>query len=1343
MKKDYNIGLDIGTSSVGWAVVEPDTQKIIRKGNKRLWGVRLFESAMTAEVRRNFRSTRRRYDRRRERIRLLQEEFKNEINQCDRTFYQKLEESFYNELDVIHKKNPLTKEERISIKKYNELYPTIYHLRKKLIESKEKEDIRLVYLAIHHIIKYRGNFLYNGDKFNVNNLDIPQKLESILNMCTEVIPEVEQDIYAYDLKKISSILLETSKNDRKVYLKEELSINFPKYFIDEFTKMINGNIFNFTKMLSLEAEEVKLSFNNTDYDDKFSEYESKLGKHMELLGECKELYDMLFLKRLFKNSQSISLSSLMVEKYLTHRSDLRFLKSLLYYDKKIYRLVFRNDKNGNDKCLYEKYIHNKISNTEFCKEIQKHISKIFDNEVSTHLREQYVSCIQNRLENGEFLPRITDTENGKYPYQLNKEELIKIIENQGEYYPFLLNKTNDDKYKLVKLLEFKIPYYVGPLVSDKSSPFAWMERKKDNVRITPYNFDEIVDKELTAEKFIKRMISHCTYLLDEEAMPTNSILYSKFKVLNELKQIKINGEKIAREIQQKIYNELFLTKPGTITEKVFKEYIHSSKDFEMYGDITIQGYSADKRFANTMQSYIDFFGENGIFDNTNYSIDDAERIIEWITIFEDKDILKNKVLNVYKQLSDSQVKMILEKKYKGWSGLSKKLLTQKYYSKNDFEDKKSILDLMAETDKNFIQILNDNEYKFQDMIAELNCVDNISKVNYEVVEKLATSPATKRGIYQALKIVEEIVKYMGYEPKNIVIEMARGDAKKERKDDKKQYLTKLYENAKKDISNYNYLKKQLNEQERIDTEKLFLYFIQEGKSLYSGKPLDINSLKEYEVDHVIPRTLIKDNSIDNKALVLREENQIKAANFVLPKEYRNDYQIIWWSHLKKVGLMSNKKFNSLIRKTYSDEDIEIFINRQLVETRQITKHVANILGNYYKKSTVIYLHANLLHNYRERYELYKFRDINDYHHAHDAYLAAVLGEYKEKLMKRKIDFEIIKDLNSYIYKSGNHKRFYYGYVINSLDTELTKELDRIGNIYDDITGEILFDADSFNERVANNLLCNDILISRKTEVRTGEFYNQTIYPANRGQIELKKGLNSALYGGYSSVNCSYLALIQYKNKKKLIGIPIQVALKNKTVFDSKDLYIREQLKIKDDETYEILRDFIPFDTLINYKNQLVYIKGYSTKKRNFEVCNAKQLKIPKNKMMKWKYVLNEILNNYKKYEKDYEEVPFAYIDQAKEILMYLFQIKNEYPLFTNELSKTEELLEIDTLQFKDIAYIIREIFKIYHCNSVNGNLKQYGLGDRIGRLSGKTIDSGTIFCKSTTGIKETNYLIGE
>ena len=249
------------------------------------------------------------------------------------------------------------------------------------------------------------------------------------------------------------------------------------------------------------------------------------------------------------------------------------------------------------------------------------------------------------------------------------------------------------------------------------------------------------------------------------------------------------------------------------------------------GDLTVTGYSADGKFANTMSSYIDFYGDEGFFKGTNLKIEDAENIIKWITIFEDKDILATKIEKEYPILKSIMPK-IIKKKYTGWSSLSQKLLTTPYYYDEETSTKKSIMDLMWETDKNFMQIITDEKYKFQDMIAEENTEKVSSKLNYSLVDNLSTSPATKRGIWQALKVVEEIVDYMGYEPNAISIEMARGDEKKVRKDDKKKYLSNLYEKAKETTDDYNRLKKELNSQEKIDSEKLFLYFIQEGKSLY-------------------------------------------------------------------------------------------------------------------------------------------------------------------------------------------------------------------------------------------------------------------------------------------------------------------------------------------------------------------------------------------------------------------------------------------------------------------------------------------------------------------------------
>ena len=577
---------------------------------------------------------------------------------------------------------------------------------------------------------------------------------------------------------------------------------------------------------------------------------------------------------------------------------------------------------------------------------------------------------------------------------------------------------------------------------------------------------------------------------------------------------------------------------------------------------------------------------------------------------------------------------------------------------------------MYETDKNFMQIINDDKYNFQEMIQEFNNKEDSKKLNYSIVEELATSPATKRGIYQALKVVEELVDYIGYEPKNISIEMARGEEEKVRKDSRKEYIKKLYEGCKNSIENYKKLKHELDSHE-ITSQRLFLYFIQEGKCLYSGTPLNIEDIENqslYEIDHIIPRSLIKDDSIDNKALVLKKCNQDKKASYVLPSEFRTSYQKTWWKHLKDNNLMTAKKFHNLIREKYDEEDINGFINRQLVETRQITKHVANILKNLHKNSNIIYLKADLSHNYREKYDLFKFRDINDYHHAHDAYLAAVLGEYKEKFMKRKINFDMVKELNSKIVEmdEGKRKNLRFGYVINSLDENLNDIVLKMSeNLVDKETGEILFDAHEFNKRVENTLYRNDILVSRKTEIRTGQFYKETLYKKGKGTISIKFDMPVNLYGGYSNTNTKKLMLIEYNNnQKKVIGLPMVLAARNNK--KEIDEYIKTQVNLKKNAIFKIIKDTIPFEIEIIYNNQKVFVKGYSIGHKNCEVSNATQLKICKNKMKNWRYALEYLLNDKRKYIEEANK----YVD---EIYKFLVNI-NLYPLFANDLNKRKIII---------------------------------------------------------------------
>ena len=61
---DYNIGLDMGTGSVGWAVTD-DQGKLLHFKKQPTWGSRLFDSAQLASEARVHRGQRRRYVRRR------------------------------------------------------------------------------------------------------------------------------------------------------------------------------------------------------------------------------------------------------------------------------------------------------------------------------------------------------------------------------------------------------------------------------------------------------------------------------------------------------------------------------------------------------------------------------------------------------------------------------------------------------------------------------------------------------------------------------------------------------------------------------------------------------------------------------------------------------------------------------------------------------------------------------------------------------------------------------------------------------------------------------------------------------------------------------------------------------------------------------------------------------------------------------------------------------------------------------------------------------------------------------------------------------------------------------
>lgn len=81
----YNIGLDLGTGSVGWAVTD-EHGDLFNFKEKTTWGSRIYPTAETAADTRLKRGQRRRYARRRWRLDLLQKLFEDEVNKVDPEF---------------------------------------------------------------------------------------------------------------------------------------------------------------------------------------------------------------------------------------------------------------------------------------------------------------------------------------------------------------------------------------------------------------------------------------------------------------------------------------------------------------------------------------------------------------------------------------------------------------------------------------------------------------------------------------------------------------------------------------------------------------------------------------------------------------------------------------------------------------------------------------------------------------------------------------------------------------------------------------------------------------------------------------------------------------------------------------------------------------------------------------------------------------------------------------------------------------------------------------------------------------------------------------------------------
>ena len=285
-----------------------------------------------------------------------------------------------------------------------------------------------------------------------------------------------------------------------------------------------------------------------------------------------------------------------------------------------------------------------------------------------------------------------------------------------------------------------------------------------------------------------------------------------------------------------------------------------------------------------MKAYHDF---KQIVGTGVLSESEQEDIVKDITLFADSQkMLKQRIHRKYPMLSDKQVAQLANKKYAGWGRLSRTFLENIESVNKETGEVMNIITALWETNENLMKLLS-GKYDYTKQIEQWNAGQmKKGEIEYQDIEELYVSPAVKRPIWQTIKIVREITNIMGGAPKRIFVEVAREPGEKGvRKVSRRNQLLDLYKACKKEAPElYDRLANKESDN-ALRSDKLFLYYSQMGRCMYSGDAIDLDELftNRYDIDHIYPQSKVMDDSIDNRVLVKRDLNSKKTDTFPVPK----------------------------------------------------------------------------------------------------------------------------------------------------------------------------------------------------------------------------------------------------------------------------------------------------------------------------------------------------------------------------------------------------------------------------------------------------------------------------
>lgn len=1054
---------------------------------------------------------------------------------------------------------------------------TIYHLRQYALEHPVSE--RELLLCLYNICKTRGHFLLESVNFERETVDFPLFKEKFYALTDDYV-----EFNSYDLKNVfethvlNPIFDQNFKQNeiKKCFKEMDFGVNEK---VDMALEQICYLIAGYKGDVSKISEDLLLldENNQAKSNQKVKVLELlKLDQLNDFLNGIVELYDLINIANILKSYNYIC------------ELNVHNLEQV----KKIYKLEKEDDKQ------YQEEV----------KMIQAKMSSVGDSKK----RLRVVKNMDNKFPNGLYL-----------------KEAKQILKKQQETNPKITTEFIEICLGIIKT---RIPYYIGPL--DQKAKNAWLIKQNTFKYSYEYskNQRDAVNEEDSIIQWKKNMISRCTYLPDEYALPKGSLLAEIFSIVNEMNILTAedqdgNTYNLRQKDKIDLFNKLFLSKSEVVTYKEVREVLGLSKFGPKNG-----GYGTQFKNKITLYHQISKICPelkiHSIFElfKEKEKLEKIEEIILDITLF-DEDLSKKEHF-LKNGFTSEQASALSKLSSKGFYSFSKAFI----FETGMDEQNKSLLDLLFEdnspdfkneqmtrihqaTDLNGNKIDFDaNKYK-----AKLEQKNDLS-IDLLMDEGKPFVPIARpviRSLNECMKLYKEIIRIYG-QPKRVVIETARDLKDSSRKGEVPakhfdqmnklyDYLAQQIKEVKKgknkklskisnNMENWSVLESYLLKNKR----KIEAYIRQNGQDLITGEIIDLNQLQDYELDHILPRGF-GDNSMDNMMLIHRKTNGAKGNR--VPLEYIEDGavnslgELITTSSfvhrvntLFELKMISEKKKEKLLLS--SSKEVEGFINRNLVDTRYIVKEFMAILKAYHDVNDldthVVALQAAFTDTYRHQgFKMRKNRELGVQHHAHDAAILAIVD----------------KMLSTYYpnYDTRGSIKGYHDFLMNlkkgSKDNPSIKRFDRWTSImYQKTFHEDMNDPNSLLSQVKSRVP----LYSLKAEKNyKGQYFDATIYSQiDKKGKERKKGVlgilgvnnDKRIYSSINSVAVDFYKYTDAKGKKKHVAIHIPKVIVDADGNINKEKYIaliKKHYKAKEliDEQGELKTQYFRFRA---FKNDLIY-----------------------------------------------------------------------------------------------------------------------------------------------------------